>query len=397
MPMINRTFKILALIFILHSAYFPLHSQTMQLWGMCNYGGTHNDGAIFKINEDGTDFKIVYSFDSLSGTLPTGSLFKASNGKLYGMTSSGGGDFHGTLFCIDPIDYKFTKLIDFTAATGTHPYNSLMQGKDGKLYGVTEKGGDSLYYTEGHGVLFSYDINTKSYKDLHIFNGRDGSNPKGSLIQLSNGKLYGTSTKGGKQGTGVIFCYDPATNTYTDLFDFLDYNKGTSPCGSLILANNGKLYGLATNGGTNSRGIIFSFDIKDSVYKVEFNMFGHTGGDPFGSFAKGNDGKLYAMTRLGGAAGYGSIFSFNPADTAYAYLHHFDNKNGLFPYGSLIFGSNNLIYGMTNSGSDYYDGNIFSFNAKDSVFKKLFNFDVKANCGYPYGDLLELPAPKENK
>jgi len=397
--MINKSFKIVALLLILHASLFPLHSQTqpMQLWGTCNYGGVYNDGAIFKINEDGTDFKIVYSFDSLSGNLPTGSLLKASNGKLYGMTSSGGADFHGTLFCIDPVDYKFTKLMDFTAATGTHPYNSLIQGKDGKLYGMTEKGGDSLYYSEGNGVLFSFDPVTKVYKDLHIFTNSDGKNPKGNLVQLSNGKFYGTCSKGGKHGSGVIFSYDPATSIYSVLYNFEDYSKGTGPCSTLTLANNNKLYGLTTNGGTNSRGIIFSYNIKDSAYKLEFNLFGHTGGDPFGSFTKGPDGKLYAMTRLGGAAGYGSIFSFNPADSTYTYLHHFDNKNGLFPYGSLIFGSNNLIYGMSNSGSDYYDGNIFSFNAKDSVFTKIFSFDVKKNCGYPYGDLLELPAPKEKK
>lgn len=397
--MINKNIRILALFFTINCSLFTVHSQTqpMQLWGMCNYGGTHNDGAIFKINEDGTDFKIVFSFDSLSGNLPTGSLLKASNGKLYGMTSSGGADFHGTLFCIDPVDYKFTKLMDFTAATGTHPYNSLIQGKDGKLYGMTEKGGDSLYYSEGNGVLFSFDPITKVYKDLHIFTNSDGKNPKGNLVQLSNGKLYGTCTKGGKHGTGVLFSYDPATNIYTKLYDFQDYSKGTSPSGSLTLADNGKLYGLATNGGAYSRGIIYSFNPKDSTYQTECNLFGKTGGDPFGSLTKGSDGKLYSMTRLGGKDGYGTIFSFNTPDTAYKDLHNFNNKNGLFPYGSVIFGANNLIYGMTNSGSDYYDGLIYSFNAKDSVYTKIFSFDVKKNCGYPYGDLLELPAPKEKK
>ena len=46
----------------------------------------------------------------------------------------------------------------------------------------------------------------------------------GSLIQASDGKLYGMTSHGGSNGYGVIFSFDPSTSTYTKLKDF-DWHK----------------------------------------------------------------------------------------------------------------------------------------------------------------------------
>src|SRR5262245_44087811 len=40
------------------------------------------------------------------------------------------------------------------------------------------------------------------------------------LIQGSDGKLYGMTSAGGSHGYGVIFSFDPAGPVYTKLFDF---------------------------------------------------------------------------------------------------------------------------------------------------------------------------------
>jgi hypothetical protein len=62
-----------------------------QLWSMTTWGGSSNNaGTIFKMNLDGSDYSTPCIFPWPLGWNPNGSLLKASNGKLYGMTQSGG-------------------------------------------------------------------------------------------------------------------------------------------------------------------------------------------------------------------------------------------------------------------------------------------------------------------
>ena len=64
-------------------------------------------------------------------------------------------------------------------------------------YGMTKEGGDV-----GYGVIFSFDPSTSTYKNLYSFNGSNGANPTGSLVQAKNGKLYGITPRGGSNNTG---------------------------------------------------------------------------------------------------------------------------------------------------------------------------------------------------
>ena len=62
---------------------------------------------------------------------------QASDGKLYGMTTNGGSSGYGVIFSFDPSSSTYTKLKDFDNTNGANPYGSLMQASDGKLYGMT--------------------------------------------------------------------------------------------------------------------------------------------------------------------------------------------------------------------------------------------------------------------
>ena len=57
---------------------------------------------------------------------------------------------------------------------------------------------------DGCGTIFRIGLDG-SFTTLHVFNGRDGANAEGALIQGADGALYGTTSGGGKNGDGLIF------------------------------------------------------------------------------------------------------------------------------------------------------------------------------------------------
>src|SRR4051794_13855020 len=113
---------------------------------------------------------------------------------LYGTTYGGGNDGGGTITKFIPASNNLTVVKSFESLVGNPTYTNFIQASDGKLYGMTPNGGSS-----GFGVIFSFDPSTSTYaklKDFNYTNG-DGVSPQGSLIQASDGKLYGMTIYGG--------------------------------------------------------------------------------------------------------------------------------------------------------------------------------------------------------
>jgi uncharacterized repeat protein (TIGR03803 family) len=183
-------------------------------------------------------------------------------------------------------------------------------------------------------LFFSYNPSSSTYTKLKNFGGTDGANPYGNLVQATNGKLYGVTYGGGNNNSGVIFSFDPSSSTYSKLMDFGGAN-GAYPYGGLVQASDGKLYGMTNGGGSNSYGVIFSYNPSTSTYIKLMDFGGANGARPNGNLMQANDGKLYGLTTIGGKYmyynnynnghghgyyryyrsdndGYGVIFSFNP-------------------------------------------------------------------------------------
>ncbi|NTW23969.1 MAG: hypothetical protein HGA37_04665 [Lentimicrobium sp.] len=219
------------------------------LYGTTNYGPSGVEGAIFKINTDGTGFSTLHSFNYyVDGGYPAGSLIKSGN-KLYGMAKYGGSGSKGTIFSLDVDGSNFTTLHHFNGSEGRYPHGNLVLSGT-TLYGMTPEGGINL-----GGTLFSIQTNGSAYSDLVQFD-NSASGPLGSMI-LDNGNLFGLTHYGGDNYSGTVFKYDIAQSSFTPLTSFIG-NNGLHPYGDLIKSGE-DFYGMAREGGDDSNGIIFKY------------------------------------------------------------------------------------------------------------------------------------------
>lgn len=132
------------------------------LYGIASYGGINNDGVIFKIKPDGTDYTVLY--DHSSSDINANSSLIYDGTFLYGMTAGGGTNSVGTIFKIMPDGTNRSILLNFVGpANGRTPFGSLIS--DGTfLYGMTEYGG-----TDDKGTIFKIKSDGTNYSKLFDF------------------------------------------------------------------------------------------------------------------------------------------------------------------------------------------------------------------------------------
>ena len=86
----NTVILLFVVLFTLFIIY-PSHSSAQDLWGMTSTGGANSDGVLFEYNvSTGTYYDRTDFAGTTNGCSPYGSLIQASDGNLYGMTSTGG-------------------------------------------------------------------------------------------------------------------------------------------------------------------------------------------------------------------------------------------------------------------------------------------------------------------
>jgi uncharacterized repeat protein (TIGR03803 family) len=191
------------------------------LYGTTYYAGANGGGGtVFRITPNGTE-TTLYSFCSQSGctdgSSPQGGVVQGTDGNFYGTTFVGGANGVGTVFKLTPAG-ALTTLHSFCSQSGCtdgfYPSTGLIQGIDGNLYGTTTEGGlnDNCSYQSGCGTIFRITpggLLTTLYNFCPQFGGcLDGYDPVGSLLQGTNGSLYGTAYYGGANGNyGTIFSF----------------------------------------------------------------------------------------------------------------------------------------------------------------------------------------------
>lgn len=401
------------------------------LYGLNRTGGSGGSGTAYKITTAGA-YTVLHSFTGATeGNTPNGSFVKGNDGNLYAMLSAGGSHGAGTAIKMTTAG-AVTTLVNFNgAAQGNAPMESLVKGRDSAYYGTASSGG-----AYGYGTIFKICGGTTTV--LKSFNKSvDGGIPLGSLIQATDGNFYGMTSEGGTNGGyGTIFKITPA-GVYTVIRHLTSSTDGGSPNGSLIQATDGFLYGMARNGGTNAGGTIFKISTTGASFTVlrhlayatdgsnpegdlvqgsDGNFYGMTttngkifkitptgtftvlrtfvtstdGSTPFGSLVKGNDGKFYGMTTSGGTYGYGTIFSITTTGTFKAIKHFNPTPDGKIPKGNLLTGKDGNFYGMTSAGGANNVGTIFKVTPA-GTYTILRHLTMATDGGNPFGGLIYAP------
>jgi uncharacterized repeat protein (TIGR03803 family) len=274
-------------------------------------------------------------------------------------------------------------LVNFDITNGDFPYfGSLVQATNGYLYGATYEGGANSY-----GTIFKMTPGG-TLTTLHSFGVTEGILPAGPLVQAANGDLYGTTWEGGTDNYGTIFKITPA-GVLTTLHSF-DSTDGANASSGLIQATNGYLYGTTYNGGTINCGTIFKITpagVFTSLHSFDLTDGCHT----YAGLVQATNGYLYGVTYQGGASdvcqdGCGTIFKITPAGL-FTTVHSFDAKDGAYPYAALIQATDGNLYGSTMGGGGFGYGTIFRVTTAGAL-TSLVSFDVLGGAD-PEASLLQ--------
>jgi uncharacterized repeat protein (TIGR03803 family) len=335
----------------------PVLVDGNHLAGATSFGAANDAGAFFIVGTDGSNPVAALSLDPNYGTYATG-IIAGPDGNFYLPFQSGGAGFGsvGVISNSGPGMYSWgNNLKTFQGFDGNQPSGNLTVGvspsgsvqesgvkPDGvtansstpafTLYGVTFAGGTNGNGpgTGGDGTVYKVNNDGSGFQTLHVFSRQKAANgydPSGGLA-LSGDTLYGTTSGGGKYGSGTVFQIDTNGNKFAVIKSFSAYgfnsadnvtnSDGEAPEGDLILSG-GTLYGTTLGGGTNGGGVVFAMNTNGSNFTVLHSfstlatnasgVYTNFGGNATAAGLLFSGHSLFGTTPYGGAYGGGTVFA----------------------------------------------------------------------------------------
>jgi uncharacterized repeat protein (TIGR03803 family) len=226
------------------------------LYGTTGYGGTFPSsgiceslgcGVVFKLTTSGT-YTVLHAFNGTSETSEPVGVIQATDGELYGATA--GNLSEGSVFKVTPSG-QFSTLHLF--GSGTYALAGLTQASDGMLYGfshvVSAPTVELFNITTAGSFQNLAQITQPLFKQFGL----------AKVIQASDGNLWTATAEGGTGNYGRVL----AVTTKGAIVQSLSFTgkNGSYPTGSLVQLANGTLYGTTIKLGTLSNGNYASGEI----------------------------------------------------------------------------------------------------------------------------------------
>jgi uncharacterized repeat protein (TIGR03803 family) len=207
----------------------------------------------------------------------------------------------------------------------------------------------------------------------------DGISPS-SLLQGTNGNLYGITASGGANDGGTVFEVTP-TGQLTTLYSFCTQQgcpNGTDPV-ALIQAKAGTFYGVTAFGGATGNGTVFKITAAGKLttlhnFCIRRNC---TDGENPSSLVEGSDGNFYGTT----TQTPGTVFKISP-NGALTTIHTFCSlpncADGSIPIAPMVQANDGNFYGTTLFGSDV-GGTIFQITPTGTL-TTLYHLCSQSGC-----------------
>lgn len=284
----------------------------------------------------------------------------------------------------------FDTLLSFDNSDGTEPQLPPVQGVDGNLYGVTFagglNGGGTVYKITPEGVFSTL------YNFCSQPNCTDGDLPFDGVLAGSDGNLYGTTLEGGVNRSGTVFRLT-LQGVLTPIYSFCSQANcadGASPNG-ILQATDGNFYGTTMTGAASGRGTIFKLTPQGAFTLLYIFSGSYDINESFSSLIQGTDGNFYGTTDLGGFSnfpdcrfyGCGTVFKITPKGnftTLYNFCSRKDCVDGATPYW-LIQAADGSFYGVTGAGGAHkaIGGTIFRLTSRGEL-TTVYSFCAQSDC-----------------
>jgi uncharacterized repeat protein (TIGR03803 family) len=249
--------------------YGPIQATDGNFYGVTGFY-PFTCGNVYKLTSAGV-YTNLHTFSG-SDCGPASSLFQGSDGNLYGTLyacSINSGIGAGCVYKISTAGV-FKEIFGFSSSTGQNPCTGVIQAKNGNLYGATNQAAannfGNIYKLTTAGV----------HTDLHDFNnttdascGDNVGRTNVNLLQVTDGSFYGVNGIDGPSGGGSIYKLTSA-NVFTAFLFPSPFVDGDAPLSTLLQNTNGLVYGTTPSGGPTScnpcQGVFFSVATGDAAF-----------------------------------------------------------------------------------------------------------------------------------
>ena len=225
-------------------------------------------------------------------------------------------------------------------------------------------------------------LSAQSVSTLLTFKGNNGADPLYvTFVQGRDGRLYGTTYSGGANDLGAVVKINLSDNNSIVLHSFSG-TDGSNPGGGLTLATNGSYYGTTVMGGAHGFGVLYSITSSGTLSVLHSFAGGSDGEYPYGPPIQAVDGNFYGATsgtpdssdeatiyKLTSTGAYSVIYTFNSSTT------------GVGVYG-LVQGSDGLLYAVANVGGANNCGTVVKLTIA-GVLKESHGFSCSIGPHYP--------------
>jgi uncharacterized repeat protein (TIGR03803 family) len=217
-------------------------------------GGPQSTGTVFELIPIGGGWNetVLHRFmGGEDGAYVIGGVNFDDAGNLYGTTQEGGANNAGTVFELTQSQSGWSKSI-------LHSFHGLPDGEypaavsfltAPEIYMVIQPRGQPA----NAGAVFQLTPSNGNWTFGSLYNLFVGNvGPEDTLALDATGNLYGTTPQDGAYQRGSVFKLTHGADgswTYSDLHDFTGGSDGGFPTSSVIVDDNGNIFGTALSGG----------------------------------------------------------------------------------------------------------------------------------------------------